>query len=306
MNGFITPIQEIKNENRNKIFIKREDLLPFSFGGNKARKAKLFFKDIKKKTCDTVVTYGSSSSNHCRVIANMAKANGLKCVIISPEENFIETINSRLIRMLGAKIVTTPIDSVAKTIEEVIEELRKDHAPYFIQGGGHGNLGTQAYVEAYQEICQYEQENNIEFDYIFHASGTGTTQAGLVAGRLIAKREKQKIVGISIARANPRGKQVILDSLNDFFGDDKDYSADVTFLDDYICGGYGKYDNDILATVRRVFETEGIPLNTTYTGKAFRGMKKYIERENITDKNILFINTGGSPLFFDDLKEFAK
>lgn len=302
----LTPICEIESINKNRIFIKREDLLPFSFGGNKARKSKLFFEDIKKKLCDVVVTYGSSSSNHCRVIANMAKANGLKCVIISPEENFVETINSKLIRLLGAEIVTTPIDSVAKIIEDVLAELRKVHNPYFIQGGGHGNLGTQAYVEAYKEICQYEQENDIEFDYIFHASGTGTTQAGLVAGRLIAKREKQKIVGISIARSNLRGKQVILDSLNDFFGDDKDYSVYVTFLDDYICGGYGKYDDDILETVRRVFENEGIPLNTTYTGKAFCGMEKYIERENITDKNILFINTGGSPLFFDDLKEFAK
>ncbi|MDI9487229.1 MAG: 1-aminocyclopropane-1-carboxylate deaminase, partial [Bacillota bacterium] len=32
----------------NEIYIKREDLLPFSFGGNKARKAQLFFDEIIK------------------------------------------------------------------------------------------------------------------------------------------------------------------------------------------------------------------------------------------------------------------
>lgn len=302
----LTPIYQLKSINKNRAFIKREDLLPFSFGGNKARKVKLFFKDISKNNNDVVVTYGSSSSNHCRVVANMAKTQGMKCVIISPEENFIETENSKLVRMLGADIVKTHIGSVAQTIENVLTELRKNNNPYFIQGGGHGNLGTQAYVEAYQEICKFEEANNIEFDYIFHASGTGTTQAGLVAGKLIAKRDNQRVIGISIARKNPRGKQVIVDSLNEFFGDDKDYSADVNFIDDYICGGYGKYDDDILETVKRVFETEGIPLNTTYTGKAFFGMEKYIERKNISDKNILFINTGGSPLFFDDLEELSK
>ena len=47
----------------------------------------------------------------------------------------------------------------------------------------------------------------------------------------------------------------------------------------------------------------GIPLDETYTGKAFTGMTEYIKKENITGKNILFIHTGGTPLFFDVLKE---
>ena len=47
----------------------------------------------------------------------------------------------------------------------------------------------------------------------------------------------------------------------------------------------------------------GIALNTTYTGKAYYGMMKYIEKNNIENKNILFINTGGLPLFFDNLEE---
>ena len=45
----------------------------------------------------------------------------------------------------------------------------------------------------------------------------------------------------------------------------------------------------------------GMPLNKTYTGKAFWGMTEYIKKNDIKHKNILFINTGGAPLFFDDL-----
>ena len=44
----------------------------------------------------------------------------------------------------------------------------------------------------------------------------------------------------------------------------------------------------------------GIPLDATYTGKAFMGMTEYIKE--IKERNILFIHTGGTPLFFDALK----
>ncbi len=44
---------------------------------------------------------------------------------------------------------------------------------------------------------------------------------------------------------------------------------------------------------------EGIPLDTTYTGKAFwGGMKEYIKKNKVAGENILFIHTGGTPLFF--------
>jgi len=52
-----TPIQESNlTLNGNALFFKRDDLLPFSFGGNKARKAVHFFADIAKQGNDCVVT----------------------------------------------------------------------------------------------------------------------------------------------------------------------------------------------------------------------------------------------------------
>ena len=46
----------------------------------------------------------------------------------------------------------------------------------------------------------------------------------------------------------------------------------------------------------------GIPLDSTYTGKAYAGMRAYLNKQGIRGKNILFIHTGGTPLFFDDLE----
>jgi len=46
----IVPMQE--NVGENDFWIKRDDMIPFSFGGNKARKACEFYRDIKEKNTD--------------------------------------------------------------------------------------------------------------------------------------------------------------------------------------------------------------------------------------------------------------
>ncbi|QBP43096.1 pyridoxal-phosphate dependent enzyme [Paenisporosarcina antarctica] len=292
--------------NNNNFYIKRDDLLPVSFGGNKARKAILFFKDLENKKADCVVTYGSSSSNHCRVIANIAAAKDLPCYIISPNEENHHTSNSKMIKLFNATVIQCPINEVGMTIENHLLELRrKDYKPYFIQGGGHGNIGTQAYVDAYEEILDYEEAFGQYFDYIFHTSGTGTTQAGLICGNLL-NGDKRSIVGISIARKLEYGGQVVLDSVNSYLkshGKSIVKPEKVCFTDDYILDGYSTYNEEILITIKDVLTKDGIPMDTTYTGKAFWGMKEYIKTNKIDRKKILFIHTGGTPLFFDSLEE---
>lgn len=296
-----TPLYHLWDDD-NRIYIKRDDLIPISFGGNKARKALNFFKEIDEDGYDCVVTYGSSSSNHCRIISNMAASRNLPCFIIGPEEASEETFNSKMMEFFGAEITIVPVQEVSKTIDEKIESLKKaGKKPYFIAGGGHGNLGTQAYVDCYKEIKKYEEENGIFFDYIFFASGTGTTQAGLVCGQLMEEDERQ-IVGISIARKNPRGRQVVLNSIREYLGEQEMIGNKTIFIDDYTGDGYGRQNEDINNTIREMLVKYGIPMDSTYTGKAFTGMKKYIETNDIKEKNILFIHTGGTPLFFDYLK----
>lgn len=305
-----TAIQKLNMRlNDNAIFIQRDDLIPFSFGGNKARKAKLFFEDLGRKKSDCVVTYGSSSSNHCRIVANLAASKGLKCIIISPVETNKTTFNSQMMELFGAEIVRCKVSEVKETIDDTINRLKADrYKPYFIQGGGHGNLGTEAYIGAYEEIRTFELENDIRFDYIFHTSGTGTTQAGLVCGKLI-NRDDRQIIGISNARKNPYGGQVVLDSVNSYLGqigEESVGSESIDFIDDYVLDGYGAYNNEVLEVIREVLIKEGIPLDTTYTGKGFWGMTEYIKKNQIAGKNILFIHTGGTPLFFDDLEALAN
>ncbi len=291
------------------LYVKREDMIPYSFGGNKARKALLFFKEIDEGDYDCVVTYGSSHSNHCRVIANMSAARKMPCYLIGPAEVSDTTFNSRLMDILGVEQTIVPVEEVSDTIDKKLAELKSaGKKPYFIAGGGHGNTGTQAYVDCYEEIREFEQTNGIKFDYIFFASGTGTTQAGLVCGQLL-NNDYRKIVGISIARKNPRGRDVVLSSIKEYFNEcypEKGITSEqieekTIFLDDYTGDGYGKDSNEIKSIIKDSLIRYGMPLDATYTGKAFFGMKEYIQKEGIEDKNILFIHTGGTPLFFDEI-----
>jgi D-cysteine desulfhydrase len=161
-------------------------------------------------------------------------------------------------------------------------------------------------VNCYEEIRRYERENNICFDYIFHASGTGTTQAGLVCGQLI-NGDSRKIIGISIARKCPYGRDVVIGSISDYLAEHNvpvsaDAIQDATvFLDEYVDAGYGSYSAEVENAIQTMMTEQGVPLDFTYTGKAYSGMMNYLEKNKIKGKNVLFIHTGGTPLFFDFL-----
>lgn len=289
--------------NSNRLYIKRDDLFPFCFGGNKARKSVLFFQEIDKGNYDCVVTYGSSSSNHCRVIANECCRRGLQCYIISPEEASEPTFNQQMMTLFGAEISVVSVNEVHNTIEKKISDLKNaGKVPYFIAGGGHGNIGTEAYVQCYQEIKEQEQELGTYFKHIFFASGTGTTHAGLICGKLLAGDERS-IVGISIARKNPRGRDVVINSVKSYIGDkaNEEVIQDATIFIDDFTAGYGREDKRVINVIEDALKKYGIPLDKTYTGKAFMGMTEYIKREKIINESILFVHTGGTPLFFDGL-----
>lgn len=300
-----TPIVYMGMEQGNKLYIKRDDLVPYSFGGNKARKGVLFFEEIEKGGYDCVVTYGSSHSNHCRIISNMAAARGLPCFIIGPSEVADSTFNSKFMKLFGADIKNSSNQKCHDTIKEKIEELRNiGKKPFFIPGGGHGNIGTEAYVRCYEEIREYEMQMGVKFSYIFFASGTGTTQAGLICGQ-IKNHDDRQIVGISIARKNPRGRNIVIDSIKEYMPgiSDDEIQKNTLFVDNYIGDGYGAECKEIREVIKDAMIRFGLPLDSTYTGKAFLGMKKYIDKERISGSHVLFIHTGGTPLFFDDFRK---
>ncbi|MDY2939245.1 MAG: pyridoxal-phosphate dependent enzyme [Fusicatenibacter sp.] len=309
-----TPVYELHSDNGNRMFVKRDDLLSFGLGGNKVRIAAAFFDDMKAKNCDTMIAYGSASSNLCRVIANRCAMEQIPCYIIcsqSESETTREvTSNTRLMELLHAVIIPCKKDAIAPAVENTLLQLRREgRRPYYIYGNkyGTGNEGVpaRAYADAYDEIIGDEASLGVTFDYIFHASGTGATQSGLICGHLLHGDQK-KIVGISVSRDRERGSSIIAQGVTSLLAE-KGYtnkfspSEEIILEDGYRRGGYGLYDREILSCIRKEFCTNSLPLDPIYTGKAFLGMEEYLKDHQIRGKNILFLHTGGTPLFYDCL-----
>ena len=298
-----TPIQYLGTGPRGqRIYIKRDDLLGFSFGGNKCRIAEVLLQDMKEKGCDFFVSYGSRKSNLNRVVGTLCKAEKIPCLVITALEDGEkeDTFNSRILERMEIQSVFCDKSHVRETVEQTLADLReKRYHPYYIYGDstGKGNESAvrKAYAAAYEEIRQWEKQNRIYFRQIFHASGTGMTQGGLVAGQKAASGQEQ-IIGISVARNAARGAVEVAR----FAGVPVDQ---VCFLDEYLCGGYGKYEEEIERTIEHVMEQYGIPLDPTYTGKAFTGMMKWLETHGNDDDPVLFIHTGGTPLYFDFIEK---
>ncbi|MDN3019274.1 pyridoxal-phosphate dependent enzyme [Paenibacillus sp. BSR1-1] len=303
-----TPLDFYGEINANEVFIKRDDMTDLAFGGNKVRKLEYFIADAIKSNCDCLVTYGSPQSNHCRITAAAAIKFNLRPILILSEESGINfNGNYFLYSVMDAEIHWTSTLKVPETIKNVLGKLKKQGChPYFIQGGGHGNLGTHAYKEAFLELSN---QMRTEPDFIFHATGTGTTQAGLIVGSK-QNQTKSKIVGISIARKKNRCQEVIKESIIDYlsFYDSVKIIGDNDILveDKYIGKGYSHIYPEVLETIKMAAKKSSIFFDPVYTGKAFFGMVDYIKNNNIRGKTIVFIHTGGTPLLFNYSNNFKE
>ena len=137
-----TPIQSIKSINNNNVFIKRDDLLGESFGGNKNRIAYEFFKDMETRNKDLIIAYGNNRSNLCRIISYLAYKKRIPCYIVSPSDDSgdrIDTFNSFLVNLTKAHYVFCNKNNIADTVEKSILDLTsKGYKPYYINGDKYG------------------------------------------------------------------------------------------------------------------------------------------------------------------------
>lgn len=281
-----------------QIRVFRDDLFPFLGGGNKGRKILFIEKDIKQRGCNAVVSTGGVQSNHCRAVAILAAQNHWPCTLVlhgDKERFYSESGNARIIKTSGANVIfVKDASEISECMDNAMDLYSKKNLnPYYIQGGGHTIDGGLAYINAVRELEQYSISNNWFPEYIFLASGTGSTQAGILAG--VSKYKiPSKVIGISVAREKYRAEENISNFYTELCSafNIKRLDNDIIVLDDYLCGGYEKYNPELKKLSLDSVRKYGFTLDTTYTGKAFYGMLDYIKQNNI-NSNILFWHTGG-------------
>jgi D-cysteine desulfhydrase len=280
---------------RSKLIVARDDAFPLFLGGNKARKMVKIIEDIENKNCNAVITTGGIQSNHCRVTALACASKGWECLLIlhgSGKQFLSEKGNALIMRLSNAKVKFVDADSIGIEMDKAMFDL-KDRGlnPYYLPGGGHNKAGVTAYVEAVQELKDALPSGYI-MNNIFLASGTGSTQAGIIEGCRSVGWTETRVFGISIARQKQKGIASINQSLSYISTHSNSYSNEIIFYDDFLLGGYGKSNMQLHGFVSDVAHNTGLIMDETYTGKAFWGMTEILKREMLGG-NILFWHTGG-------------
>lgn len=282
------------------IKVIRDDLYPYVGGGSKARKAFAYQKRLIKGGYNAIVTCGGVQSNHNRAFALLAAENGWKCHLCvqgSEERFYSEKGNALLCRLAGAECeFISPIET-AEAMDRAMNRLRTEgYRPFYVHGGGHDLPGGTCFVDAISELKHQCDEIGYKPDYVFLASGTGSTQAGIVVGLDLAGWSDVEVVGISVARQFERGRKVIVDFANELsshYGLHNDYAEKIHFNTEYLCGGYESYSKEMSDYLYRIMKSTGVMFDTTYSGKGLYGMMQEIKTLGLQDKRILFWHTGG-------------
>lgn len=125
------------------LWVKRDDMLGLTGGGNKTRKLEFVMADAIEQGADTIITCGAVQSNHCRLTLSACIKEGLRCCLVVEERvigsyNTEATGNNYLVRMEWTLLSLTA--SVPWLTFPVVSSFRrrKDRQSRFGRSTGHG------------------------------------------------------------------------------------------------------------------------------------------------------------------------
>lgn len=304
-----------------ELYVKRDDLTGAELSGNKIRKLEFAFAEALSVDADTVITCGGVQSNHARATAIAAVKLGLKSRLIlripDPSSPPPYEGNSLLDKLVGAEIIWVTSDEYenrGEIFEREADLVRKmGNKPYIIPEGASNPIGAWGYIRAVEELAKDLDGlpgGRDKPTTIINAAGSGGTSAGLILGVLLLGLNVN-VVSINVCNTRDYFVRVIGDICERTIGN---YNLAVPFLrnrdidiiDGYVGKGYAISRPEELGLIRDVARMEGIILDPVYTGKAFFGMIKELERKpHIFGDRIVFVHTGGIFGLFPKAREIS-
>ena len=289
------------------VWIKRDDMLGLTPGGNKTRKLEFLAADALAKGADTLITCGAPQSNHCRATLSASIKEGMKCRFVIEErvpDSYREDAsgNNFLFRLLGVEAITVvPAGTnMLEAMQKVAADLAKDgRKGYIVPGGGSNAIGGLGYVACAQELQQHFFEQGVQIDKVVVGSGSSGTHGGLLAG-FLGNHIDIPIIGIGVSRdpvdQDPlvhKEAQAVADLLG--LGITVPREAVVSH-GDWWRPKYSVPNQAMVEAVQMLARTEAILLDPVYTGKIMAGLIGLARRAYFgKDENVLFLHTGGAP-----------
>ncbi len=289
------------------VWIKRDDMLGLTPGGNKTRKLEFLAADALAQGADTLITCGAPQSNHCRATLSAAIKEGMKCRFVIEERvpNSYKpdaSGNNFLFRLLGVEAITVvPAGTnMLAAMQQVADEVaRLGRKGYIVPGGGSNAIGGLGYVACAQELQQQFFDQGVCIDKIVVGSGSSGTHGGLLAG-FLGNHIHIPLIGIGVSRdpadQNPlvhKEAQAVCDLLE--LGITVPPEAVVSH-GDWWRPKYSVPNAAMVEAVQMLARLEAILLDPVYTGKIMAGLIGLARQGHFKrDENVLFIHTGGAP-----------
>jgi 1-aminocyclopropane-1-carboxylate deaminase/D-cysteine desulfhydrase-like pyridoxal-dependent ACC family enzyme len=221
----------------------------------------------------------------------------MKCIlVVNGTRPSHPTGNALLDQLLGAELryVRTREDRAPEIKRAEEDAQRRGDTPYVIPLGASTPLGAAAFVAAIAELA----DQIAPPDVIIHASSSGGTQAGLVAGCALAGWPT-RVIGISADEPSASLEATVRELLAGLAqlldcGADRFASASVAVDDGFVGEGYGIPTMASREAMELAARTEALFVDHTYTAKAMAGLISRV-RARAFDKGstVLFWHTGG-------------
>ncbi|MBT3534542.1 MAG: D-cysteine desulfhydrase [Rhodospirillaceae bacterium] len=301
-----------------RILVKRDDCTGLALGGNKTRKLEFLIAEALAQGADTLLTTGGVQSNHVRQNAAAAARAGLSChLVLAPAVTWNDPAydvsgNVLLDHLLGAQVHLLPPgtdrDKAMGRLARVLNSQGK--AVYVIPSGGSNAVGALGYVACAMELADQAAELGEKVDYLVHASGSGGTQAGLVAGMQLSGSSTQ-VLGIDItanaADLKKKVRSITQATLHHLGGDEALDRNALQIIEGYAGEAYGLPTEQMRAAVRLAARMDGLILDPVYTGKAMAGLIDLISQGRFDkDQTVVFLHTGGMPGLFAYTEYFQQ
>lgn len=279
-----------------RLLVKRDDAIPFGFGGNKIRKLQLVAAQAMAEGADTLITTGGIQSNHARATAAVAARMGMGCLLVANGAPAARpTANALLDRLFGAELrYVVSREARVPAMAAAAAELRgKGRRPFIIPLGASTPLGAAAYALAVAELLAQIPAP----DTIVLSTSSGGTQAGVIAGCRLHGLST-RVIGISADDPSPAiGGEVerILAGLEALAGCVRGMLTDalIEIDDSFVGGGYGIATPPSSEALDLCARHEALLLDPTYTAKAMAGLIARARSGEFRGGTVMFWHTGG-------------
>lgn len=280
------------------VFIKRDDLTGFGLAGNKARALEFLVGAAVAERSDVLVAAGSPSSNFCAAVAMAARVVGMDCDLLFPgDEPARRSTNVELARAAGARLVFGMVRTREELDDAVLRHaqgLREQGGrPYAVPRGGATGTGALGYACAVRELEEQCDQARITPRTVVVATGSGGTQAGLLAGRAGLGLD-WKLVGASVSRPADVAAERVLGLAGEaasMLGLEPPVRSDVDVRD---CRGpgFGVASAEDRVSAHLALVHEGLLLDDYYGAKAMTLARSLLDSG--VETPLVFWHTGGT------------